>query len=211
MEYKNEILKVINHIRDDLSTVDFSQIQINQEQNKKKYAYTIYKEREKDRLAKEKKPPLIHINTLAQILYESFHDLDKKNSLIRPVIVISDISTVTGVKDSGTYFINLEHDELVKISDYADIPTIKDKVSPRLAIGYMLVLEELKNLGKDTFTSQLVKDLQFMVQSIQHMLAIHGELIDVIKIPVIENLSEYDGDITPVFLYQVLVNRNAKE
>ncbi|MGW6194458.1 hypothetical protein ACWFRC_28525 [Bacillus cereus] len=78
MEYKKEILKVINHIRDDLNTMDFSQIQIDQEQNKKKYAYTIYKERDKDGLEKEKKPPLIQINTLAQILYESFHDLDKK-------------------------------------------------------------------------------------------------------------------------------------
>ncbi|OOL09748.1 hypothetical protein BHL37_23450 [Bacillus cereus] len=206
MKYEKELLEVINLIRDSLETLDFNQLQIFQDQQTKKYPYKAYKEQERKGLNEGSISPVIHINTLAQILYESFRKLDKKNSLIKPIILINDSSAVTGVQKSGAYFINLEQDELIKIDDNVKNMHNKDDLFTRLAIGYTFFLEKFKKTNKDAFTNQIIQELTFMIHQIQNMLVIHGELTDVIKVPAIAEFSTCEEEISPVFLYQELIN-----
>lgn len=116
--------------------------------------------------------PIIHKNTLGQILYESF--LDERNCEVLPLLFVLDSDVVEGINTPGIYYLDIEKDiysclmeiEKEEFTSFFSIGT-------DLAIGYAVKKKYVKQ--KDTLEGKL-ETIHKQINNINSMLLIHGGL-----------------------------------
>ncbi|WP_243525042.1 hypothetical protein [Bacillus pseudomycoides] len=141
----------------------------------------------------------VHINILAQLLYEAFKEIDLTNAPVVPVLIISNPVAVQNIHVPGIYTMNFVYDEFMYICD-AD--RLQNEVAT-LAIGYTIKHSRLEQL----LDKEVEKVLLHMIKSIKKFLDIHGELTCYFEITVKEAGLLYENNLSPVFLCQWIVNR----
>lgn len=117
---------------------------------------------------------IIHINTLAQIFYESFSSkqVDQLSSI--PILFLFEKSVVEGVKLPGAYILDITNDSFLLLKD-VDIEKLKITLGvtkPVIAVGYVLN-EELK----ETYSPErILEESRDLSNSLIEMLDLHGDL-----------------------------------
>lgn len=82
--------------------------------------------------------PFIHINTLAQILYEAFHNQIFK--ALAPILFVFQPNIVTGISTPGAYAIDFYNDYFIHLKDI-NVQEFKAGIGEEkgpIAIGYMI-------------------------------------------------------------------------
>ncbi|PED69535.1 hypothetical protein CN680_21995 [Bacillus pseudomycoides] len=141
----------------------------------------------------------VHINILAQLLYEAFKEIDLTNSPVVPVLIISNPVAVQSIYVPGIYTMNFVCDEFMYI---CDVDRLQNEVAT-LAIGYTIQHSRLERL----LDEEVEKVLLYMIKRINKFLDIHGELTCSFEIAVKEDVLLYENNLSPVFLCQWIVNR----
>ncbi|WP_144569621.1 hypothetical protein [Bacillus pseudomycoides] len=141
----------------------------------------------------------VHINILAQLLYEAFKEIDLTNSPVVPVLIISNPVAVQSIYVPGIYTMNFVCDEFMYIGD---VDRLQNEVAT-LAIGYTIQHSRLERL----LDKEVEKMLLYMIKRIKKFLDIHGELTCSFEIAVKEDVLLYENNLSPVFLCQWIVNR----
>ncbi|PHD16506.1 hypothetical protein COF46_13040 [Bacillus pseudomycoides] len=134
----------------------------------------------------------VHINILAQLLYEAFKEIDLTNSPVVPVLIISNPVAVQSIYVPGIYTMNF----------VCDVDRLQNEVAT-LAIGYTIQHSRLERL----LDKEVEKMLLYMIKRIKKFLDIHGELTCSFEIAVKEDVLLYENNLSPVFLCQWIVNR----
>jgi hypothetical protein len=116
--------------------------------------------------------PIVHKNTLGQILYECF--LDEKDFEVLPLLFVLSSDVVEGIDTPGIYYLDIEK------NCYSCLMDIEKKelnslfaIGTDLAIGYAAKKKYVKL--KDTLEGTL-ETIQQQINSIDSMLFIHGGL-----------------------------------
>ncbi|MBG9691490.1 MULTISPECIES: hypothetical protein [Lysinibacillus] len=118
--------------------------------------------------------PIIHINTLAQIMYEALKGYDYESLPIIPTIIILSGNTVWGISDEGIYLIDFYKEILFPIKYIEeDWNAIKKESKSTLAIGYL----ERKNVIKTQKFKEVVEEISLKMRQV---IELHGELSDII-------------------------------
>jgi len=117
---------------------------------------------------------IIHINTLAQIFYESFSgkQVDQLSSI--PILFLFEKSVVEGVKLPGAYILDLTNDSFLLLKD-VDIEKLKLTLrvtKPVIAVGYVLNEE----LEETNFPERILEESRELSNSLIEMLDLHGDL-----------------------------------
>ncbi|PEI39559.1 hypothetical protein [Bacillus pseudomycoides] len=141
----------------------------------------------------------VHINILAQLLYEAFKEIDLTNSPVVPVLIISNPVAVQSIYVPGIYTMNFVYDEFMYI---CHVDRLQNEVAT-LAIGYTIQHSRLERL----LDKEVEKMLLYMIKRIKKFLDIHGELTCSFEIAVKEDVLLYENNLSPVFLCQWIVNR----
>ena len=141
----------------------------------------------------------VHINILAQLLYEAFKEIDLKNSPVVPVLIISNPVAVQNIHVPGIYTMNFVCDELIYI---CDVDCLQNEIAT-LAIGYTIQRSRLERL----LDKEVEKVLLYMIKRVKKFLDIHGELTCYFEIAVKEDILLYENNLSPVFLCQWILNR----
>ncbi|MEN1936715.1 hypothetical protein AAIE21_14225 [Paenibacillus sp. 102] len=141
----------------------------------------------------------IHINILAQLLYEAFKEIDLTNSPVVPVLIISNPVAVQNIHVPGIYTMNFVCDELKYI---CDVDRLQNE-DATLAIGYTIQRSSLEQL----LDKEVEKVLLYMIKRIKRFLDVHGELTCYFEVAVKEDGLLYENNLSPVFLCQWIVNR----
>ncbi|MEH6892049.1 hypothetical protein V7024_20710 [Bacillus sp. JJ864] len=124
----------------------------------------------------------IHINTLAQILYEAFHD--QTFTALVPILFVFQPNIVTGISTPGTYSINFYHDYFVHLKDI-NIQELQPKIGEQkgpIAIGYMINQNESIQHSKEFMYQRLKEQTTECMLALQKKLHIHGELEEQIQL-----------------------------
>ncbi|MDP7978545.1 hypothetical protein [Bacillus multifaciens] len=126
--------------------------------------------------------PLIHINTLAQILYEAFHN--QTFTALVPILFVFEPNVVTGISTPGTYSIDFYHDYFVHLKDI-NIQELKARIGEQkgpVAIGYMINQNESIQHSKEFMYQRLKEQTTECMLALQKKLHIHGELEEQIQL-----------------------------
>lgn len=126
--------------------------------------------------------PLIHINTLAQILYEAFHN--QTFTALVPILFVFQPNIVTGISTSGAYSIDFYNDYFVHLKDI-NIQELKARIGEQkgqVAIGYMINQNESIQHSKEFMYQRLKEQTTECILALQKKLHIHGELEEQIQL-----------------------------
>ncbi|MGE7875189.1 hypothetical protein [Bacillus paramycoides] len=126
--------------------------------------------------------PLIHINTLAQILYEAFHNQTFK--ALVPILVVLQANVVTGISTPGAYSIDLYNDYFVHLKEI-NIQELKAEIGEQkgpLAIGYTINQNESIQHSKEFMYQRLKEQTTECMLVLQKKLHVHGELEEEIQL-----------------------------
>ncbi|ENQ3077258.1 hypothetical protein ACEOWG_000406 [Bacillus cereus] len=126
--------------------------------------------------------PLIHINTLTQILYEAFHN--QTFTALVPILFVFEPNVVTGISTPGTYSIDFYHDYFVHLRDI-NIQELKARIGEQkgpVAIGYMINQNESIQHSKEFMYQRLKEQTTECMLALQKKLHIHGELEEQIQL-----------------------------
>ncbi|HDX9588344.1 TPA: hypothetical protein ROX98_001289 [Bacillus pseudomycoides] len=126
--------------------------------------------------------PLIHMNTLAQILYEAFHN--QTFTALVPILFVFEPNVVTGISTPGTYSIDFYHDYFVHLKDI-NIQELKARIGEQkgpVAIGYMINQNESIQHSKEFMYQRLKEQTTECMVALQKKLHIHGELEEQIQL-----------------------------
>lgn len=129
--------------------------------------------------------PVVHKNTLGQILYESFIDQRfNLDSPVLPVILILSKNTVDGINIPGFYLFSPEDSLYTLVGGINENHNIwsviegirhQNGIHSNLAIGYSINIPRLKT---DNNYNPLRNTINNLTSKVSHMLEIHGELKD---------------------------------
>ncbi len=126
--------------------------------------------------------PLIHMNTLAQILYESFHN--QTFTALVPILLVFQPNIVTGISTSGAYSIDFYNDYFVHLKDI-NIQELRAKIGKQkgpIAIGYMINQNESIQHSKEFMYQRLKEQTTECMLALQKNLHIHGELEEQVQL-----------------------------
>ncbi|ENQ3105642.1 hypothetical protein ACEOWJ_001625 [Bacillus cereus] len=126
--------------------------------------------------------PLIHMNTLAQILYEAFHN--QTFTALVPILFVFQPSIVTGISTPGAYSIDFCNDYFVHLKDI-NIQELKAKIGEQkgpVAIGYMINQSGNIQHSKEFMYQKLKEQATECMLALQKKLHIHGELEERIQL-----------------------------
>ncbi|MBE5109159.1 hypothetical protein IGI01_29215 [Bacillus thuringiensis] len=126
--------------------------------------------------------PFIHIDTLAQILYEAFHN--QTFTALVPILFVFQPNIVTGISTPGAYAIDFHNDyfiHLKAISIQEFKAGIGEKKGP-IAIGYMINQSTSIHHSKEFMYPRLQDQTTECMLALQKQLHIHGELEDQIQL-----------------------------
>lgn len=126
--------------------------------------------------------PFIHINTLAQILYEAFHD--QTFTALVPILFVFQPNIVTGISNPGAYSIDLYNDYFVHLKDI-NIQEFTAGIGEKkgsIAIGYMINQNESIQHSKEFMHQKLQDQTTECMLALQKQLHIHGELEEQIQL-----------------------------
>ncbi|PFK33244.1 hypothetical protein COI93_18610 [Bacillus cereus] len=137
----------------------------------------------------------IHINILAQLLYEAFKEIDLTNSPVVPFLIISNPVAVQNIHVPGIYTMNFVCDELKYI---CDVDRLQNE-DATLAIGYTIQHSRLEHL----LDKEVEKVLLYMIKRIKKFLDIHGELTCYFEVAIKEESLLYENNLSPVFLSRI--------
>ncbi|CAM4057388.1 hypothetical protein BAMA_00615 [Bacillus manliponensis] len=133
--------------------------------------YYIYKKESLLEKHQDMELPFMHLNVLAQMLYEAFHD--RSLNKVKPIVLIFKEHIVEGLISPGAYFIDFENDCFIK-AESIDIQELKEEFKDRgdvLAIGYI-------SLEGDNQLEDLAVISEELIDRLKEILCIHGELKD---------------------------------
>lgn len=126
--------------------------------------------------------PFIHIDTLAQILYEAFHN--QTFTALVPILFVFQPNIVTGLSTPGAYAIDFHNDHFIhlKAINIQEFKTgIGEKKGP-IAIGYMINQSTSIHHSKEFMYPRLQDQTTECMLALQKQLHIHGELEDQIQL-----------------------------
>lgn len=126
--------------------------------------------------------PFIHINTLAQILYEVFHN--QTLTALVPILFVFQPNAINGISTPGAYSIDFYNDYFVYLKDI-NIQEFKAGIGEQkgpLAIGYLINKNESIQHSKEFMYQTLQKQTIECVIGLQNQLHLHGELEDQIQV-----------------------------
>ncbi|HHK5543099.1 hypothetical protein GTY48_21175 [Bacillus thuringiensis] len=126
--------------------------------------------------------PFIHIDTLAQILYEAFHN--QTFTALVPILFVFQPNIVTGLSTPGAYAIDFHNDHFIhlKAINIQEFKTgIGEKKGP-IAIGYMINQSTSIHHSKEFLYPRLQGQTTECMLALQKQLHIHGELEDQIQL-----------------------------
>ncbi|MFJ7941151.1 hypothetical protein ACIQYG_22055 [Peribacillus sp. NPDC096622] len=122
--------------------------------------------------------PIVHLNTLAQMLYEAFKENESLDSFLAPVVIVLKKNVVEGIKNEGIYLFNLKNEAFVPIKNIdlsGTMPLLK-KSQYNLAVGYVLTLEAIEKYDYKTLNVMFKKESEAMMIKLKKILELHGEL-----------------------------------
>ncbi|SIT87201.1 hypothetical protein [Edaphobacillus lindanitolerans] len=144
--------------------------------------------------------PMIHLNILAQMLYEAFHHRMPVEPELEPIVVLFDDRPVDGLPGPGVYLADFSN-ELFRSAD-PDDPLIlleesglSEPKSP-MAIAY----RKSENAGGDP--GDLPEKSRALARSFSSILELHGNLSDSVQL-----VPELSGQ--PLVLMQWITEREA--
>lgn len=120
------------------------------------YPFVIYKDSTENIL--EKKEPVIHLNTLAQIIYRVY---SHKSSSQEPLLLVNDPYAIEGVGESGLFKIDFTHSYVCRVEEIQEVNSdigVKD-----LRLG---IVHEINDTSS--------------IEQFSKALLLHGELREVI-------------------------------
>ncbi|PEP55279.1 hypothetical protein [Bacillus pseudomycoides] len=126
--------------------------------------------------------PFIHINTLAQILYEAFYN--QTFTALAPILFVFQPNIVTGISIPGAYSIDFYNDYFVHLKDI-NIQEFKAGIGGKkgpIAIGYMINQSESIQHSKEFMYQKLQDQTTECMLALQKQLHIHGELEEQIQL-----------------------------
>ncbi|MGE1217258.1 hypothetical protein [Bacillus toyonensis] len=126
--------------------------------------------------------PFIHINTLAQILYEAFHN--QIFTALAPILFVFQPNIVTGISTPGAYAIDFYNDYFVHLKDI-NVQVFKAGIGEEkgpIAIGYMINQSESIQHSKEFMYPKLQDQTTECMLALQKQLQIHGELEEQIQL-----------------------------
>ncbi|ENQ3077059.1 hypothetical protein ACEOWG_000200 [Bacillus cereus] len=126
--------------------------------------------------------PLIHMNTLAQILYEAFHN--QIFTALVPILFVFESNNVTGISTPGAYSIDFYNDYFVHLKDI-NIQELKAGIGEQkgpVAIGYMINQNESIQHSKEFMYQKLKEQTIECMVALQKKLHIHGELEEQVQL-----------------------------
>ncbi|PDY44366.1 hypothetical protein [Bacillus pseudomycoides] len=126
--------------------------------------------------------PFIHINTLAQILYEAFHN--QTFTAVAPILFVFQPNIVTGISTPGAYAIDFYNDYFVHLKDI-NIQEFKAGIGEKkgpIAIGYLINQSESIQHSKEFMYQKLQDQTTECMLALQKQLHIHGELEEQIQL-----------------------------
>lgn len=126
--------------------------------------------------------PFIHIDTLAQILYEVFHN--QTLTALVPILFVFQPNAVTGISTPGAYSIDFNNDYFIHLKDI-NIQEFKSGIGEQkgpLAIGYLVNKNESIQHSKEFMYQKLKEQTTECMLGLQKKLQLHGELEEQIQI-----------------------------
>ncbi|AST93579.1 hypothetical protein BC6307_21065 [Sutcliffiella cohnii] len=181
-----EVGKVTNKSLNDGAYINFQLFKKNQLSKKKETA-------NKENL------PIIHLNTLAQIIYEALKEYDSEDIPIIPTIIVIRENTVSGINNKGIYLIDFIKEILIPLNNIVedDWNALKKESLSSLAIGYLIREEDNKQ-----FKMNKIKDnAQEMILKMSKFIDLHGELKDIV---IEKQLGDYK---LPISFFQWISNK----
>ncbi|MEI3895998.1 MULTISPECIES: hypothetical protein [Bacillus] len=126
--------------------------------------------------------PFIHIDTLAQILYEAFHN--QTFTALLPILFVFQPNIVTGISTPGAYAIDFHNDHFIHLKAI-NIQEFKAGIGEKkgpIAIGYMINQSTSIHHSKEFMYPRLQDQTTECMLALQKQLHIHGELEDQIQL-----------------------------
>ncbi|PGD55766.1 hypothetical protein COM38_07275 [Bacillus toyonensis] len=126
--------------------------------------------------------PFIHIDTLAQILYEAFHN--QTFTALVPILFVFQPNIVTGISTPGAYAIDFHNDHFIHLKAI-NIQEFKAGIGEKkgpIAIGYMINQSTSIHHSKEFMYPRLQDQTTECMLALQKQLRIHGELEDQIQL-----------------------------
>lgn len=161
--------------------------------------------------------PIMHKNTLGQILYETFPSTTlHSNHLISPIVVILSDTAVQGLDAPGLYVLDSHLNQYTSIREFVQGDDISSRfrkikqsndINSNLAIGHSINLHKLiTNKNYDMF----VNEIDNLTIQIKQMLKIHGSIedksIDTLNLKEPSKVLTYNGFlIYPMYRLQWLI------
>ncbi|MFJ7936238.1 hypothetical protein [Sporosarcina sp. NPDC096371] len=137
----------------------------------------IFKSNEVQDIDKES-VPLVHINTLAQMLYIAFYEKTQMKDNPIPLLFIFEPKLVEGAEMAGAYALDLQNDSFLLLK-HINVEKLKEAVGenkPLLAIGYVLDDMSIQHLGNETLSKQIIEESENLALALDKVLDLHGEL-----------------------------------
>lgn len=167
--------------------------------------YYIYKKESFLEKHQDMELPFMHLNVLAQMLYEAFHD--RSLTKVKPVVLIFKEHIVEGLISPGAYFIDFENDCFIK-AESIDIQELKEEFKDRedvLAIGYISLEGDNQSLRDINQLEDLAVISEELIDRLKEVLYIHGELKDDIS-----SFIDLKKSKVPLLEVQWLKRKNSK-
>ncbi|WP_091839373.1 hypothetical protein [Marininema halotolerans] len=135
---------------------------------------------------------LIHKNTFAQMIYESFYNQGVTFNNLLPILIILDESQISGFYFPGfyTFDMNEERFEFVREMDHEVEEKVHsflqaNQIKSAVALGYAFV-----NIDEIVSWDDIVVEIQTAVQSFSQLIEIHGGLKETCLVPALVNNDE---------------------
>lgn len=121
--------------------------------------------------------PMLHVNTLAQILYEAFRRKEVEFCELTPGVILFRESVVEGLPGPGVYVPDFRHDAF-RLTDRIDVRRIRHQRGPSglkapLAIGYFQ-----NGSHPEEETARLRRKSVDLAHGLSAVLSLHGSLTD---------------------------------
>ncbi|KZE37485.1 hypothetical protein AV656_13050 [Bhargavaea cecembensis] len=127
--------------------------------------------------AHESNEPMLHVNTLAQMLYEAFRRKEEAARELTPGVILFREGVVEGLPGPGVYVPDFRKDAF-RLTDRIDIRQIRHQLGPSglktpLAVGYFQ-----NGIHPDQETDRLRGMSLELAHGLSSVLSLHGNLTD---------------------------------
>lgn len=127
--------------------------------------------------AQDSNEPMLHVNTLAQMLYEAFHRKEEAVRELIPGVILFREGVVEGLPGPGVYVPDFRQDAF-RLTDRMDVRSIRHQLGATglktpLAVGYFL-----KGADRGEETPRLRRMSLELAHGLSSVLSLHGNLTD---------------------------------